>query len=80
MTPSAQPPQQPTNYKKITVRTSDGATIQGKVNLGTNQRVSDIFTTGDAPFIVIVEAFLREGAGKILIINKKHIVWVEPED
>ena len=80
MTSSAPPPQTPAIYKRITVRTSDGATIQGKLNVGSNQRVSDIFTTGDAPFIVIVEAFLREGTGKILIINKKHIVWVEPED
>jgi hypothetical protein len=23
---------------------------------------------------------LREGQGKILVVNKEHIVWVEPEE
>ena len=80
MTPTAAQSKTPTVYKQITIRTSDGATIQGKVNLGSNQRVSEIFTTGNLPFIVVVDAFLREGSGKTLIINKKHIVWVEPEE
>ena len=67
-------------YKKITIRTSDGATIQGKVNLTSMERVSEIFTKGKSPFIVMVDAVLREGQGKVLVINKEHIVWVEPEE
>lgn len=67
-------------YKKITIKTSDGETIQGKVYLKTNSRVSDLFTQSDSPFIVLVDALLRSGQGKTLVINKEHIVWVEPED
>lgn len=67
-------------YKKITIKTSDGETIQGRVYLKDNSRVSDLFTQSEKPFIVLVEALLRAGQGKTLIINKEHIVWVEPED
>ncbi len=67
-------------YKKITIKTTDGATIQGRVNLTPKERVSDLFTKSKSPFIVIVDSFLREGQGKTLIVNKEHIVWVEPED
>ena len=67
-------------YKKITIKTTDGATIQGRVNLTPKERVSDLFTKSKSPFIVIVDSFLREGQGKTLVVNKEHIVWVEPED
>jgi hypothetical protein len=67
-------------YKKITIKTTDGATIQGRVNLTSKERVSDLFTQSKSPFIVLVDTFLREGHGKILVVNKKHIVWVEPEE
>jgi hypothetical protein len=67
-------------YRPITVKTSDGETIQGKVYLKPNTRVSDLFTQSDSPFIVLVDALLRAGRDKTLIVNKDHIVWVEPED
>ena len=68
------------DYKKITVKTSDGSTIQGKITVSSNQRVSDIFTKSEAPFIVMVDVSYRDGVGKILFVNKRHILWVEPED
>lgn len=68
------------DYKKITLKTSDGETIQGKVFLKPNYRVSDLFTKSESPFIVLVEALLRAGQDKTLIVNKDHIVWVEPEE
>jgi len=68
------------NYKKITLKTSDGETIQGHVFLSSSARVSGLFTQSEAPFIVIVDALLRAGQDKTLIINKDHIIWVEPED
>ena len=67
-------------YRSITVKTSDGSTLHGKVNLTEMQRVSDLFTQSDAPFIVMVDVQHREGEGKTLVINKEHIVWVEPEE
>jgi len=69
-----------THYRKITVKTSDGSTIQGKINVAANQRVSDIFTKSEASFIVMVDVAYRDGVGKILFVNKRHILWVEPED
>lgn len=67
-------------YKTITVKTSDGSTLQGKVNLTEKQRVSDLFTQSSAPFVVMVDVLFRETSGKTLVINKDHIIWVEPED
>jgi hypothetical protein len=67
-------------FPTITVRTSDGSTLQGKVYLTEKQRVSDLFTQSAAPFIVMVDVSHKEGEGKTLVINKDHIVWVEPED
>ena len=69
-----------TDYKKITVKTSDGSTIQGKITVSSNQRVSDIFTKSEASFIVMVDVAYRDGVGKTLFVNKRHILWVEPED
>jgi len=54
--------------------------MNGKVNIAAMDRVSDLFTQNDTPFIVMVDVLLREGAGKTLVINKDHIIWVEPED
>ncbi|MBW2567906.1 MAG: hypothetical protein JRD93_00590 [Deltaproteobacteria bacterium] len=68
------------NYKTITIKTSDGSTIQGKVNLQTKQRISDLFTKDEAAFIVLIDVFFKDLQGKTLFINKNHIVWVEPED
>ena len=67
-------------YQSITIKTTDGLTIHGKVNLSSEQRVSDIYTKSESPFVVMVDVLLREGEGKTLFINKDHIVWVEPED
>jgi len=69
-----------TEYRTITVRTTDGSTLQGRVHLMPDERPSDLFTRSDAPFIVMVDVSLRESQGKTLFVNKDHIVWVEPED
>jgi len=68
------------DYRKVTVKTSDGSTIQGKINIASNQRVSDILTKSETPFIVMVDVSYRDGVGKTLFVNKRHILWVEPED
>jgi hypothetical protein len=65
-------------YREVTIKISDGTIIQGKINLSLNQRVSDVFTKSDSPFVIMVEAFSKEGEGKVLFINKKHIIWAEP--
>ena len=69
-----------TRYRAITVRTTDGSTINGKVNIAPDQRVSDLFTQQEKPFIIMVDVVLKDAVGKTRFINKDHIVWVEPED
>ena len=66
--------------KRITVRTIDGSTLMGTINIGKEDRVSDVFTQKDMTFVVLFEAVTAEGTGKTFFINKNHIVWVEPED
>ena len=67
-------------YRNITIKTTDGSTLIGKVNIGLNDRVSDIFTKTDNPFVVLCDVGNRDIAGKVLFVNKSKIVWVEPED
>lgn len=68
-----------TDYRWITIKTSDGATVQGKVNISPNQRVSELFNLQKGPFVVMVDASYGEVKGKTLFINKDHVIWVEPE-
>ena len=66
---------------KVNVKTSDGSVIHGSINLGFENRVSDIFVRSESPFIVLFDTTVPgESSGKVLVLNKKHIVWVEPED
>ena len=67
-------------YKAITIRTTDGSTLMGKINIGIKERVSDLFTKTDNPFIVLFDAEHSAGSGKVLFVNKNNIVWVEPSD
>ena len=72
-----------TNYKTevrgIIIKTTDGETISGKVNIGIKERVSDLFTKADNPFIVLFDAEHRNTSCKVLFVNKDNIVWAEPE-
>jgi hypothetical protein len=67
-------------YKKITIRTSDGSTIHGKVNIAEKNRVSDIFTSSEDLFIVMVDVSCENSFGRTMFVNKRHIVWAEPEE
>ena len=67
-------------YRDITIRTSDGSTLLGRINIGIKERVSDLFTKTDNPFIVLFDAEHKDGTGKVLFVNKNNIVWVEPGD
>ena len=67
-------------YQTITIMTVDGATLQGKVYIPSDERMSDLFTKNESPFLVMVNAVSRDVQGKTLFINKKHIIWAEPEE
>jgi|GEM_PF-1359149 len=64
----------------VSVKTVDGGIIRGKITVGEGNRISDVFLTSQAPFIVIYNVEDQINLNKVLIINKQHIVWVEPED
>lgn len=69
-----------TEYKNITVKTTDGSTFNGKVNIGIKERLSDLFTKPEKPFIILLNGEQEERAEKVLFINKNHIIWAEPEE
>ena len=69
-----------TQYQTITIMTVDGATIQGKVYIPSEERMSDLFTKSESQFIIMVNAVSRDVQDKTLFINKEHIIWAEPEE
>jgi len=70
--------------RKVTVKLVDGSLIKGKVNLHKDetiiQRASEIFTRHQDPFVVVFEATFEGKSGRVMVINKKNIVWVSPEE
>jgi hypothetical protein len=70
--------------RKVTIKMVDGSLVQGKVNLLNNeeaiQRVSDIFTKLVDPFVVVFDVTAEGRSGRVLILNKRNIAWVSPDD
>ena len=66
--------------RHVSVKTVDGSLIQGKINIGKMNRISDMFLENESPFVIIYDACSTSGENKVFIINKSHIVWVEPDD
>lgn len=67
-------------YREVRVKTTDGVTLRGKVNIGIKARVADLFTKTDDPFIVLSDVKREDGLRTVLFVNKNNIVWVEPDD
>ncbi len=68
------------NYKKITVKISDGSIVKGKINILTFGRLSDLLRHSPDKFLTIVSSAEGESAAKVFIINKDHVIWAETED
>jgi hypothetical protein len=64
----------------VSIKTVDGSMLRGKINLGDEKRVSDIFIQSVNPFIVLFDVSSQSVESKVMIINRNHIVWVEPEE
>jgi hypothetical protein len=67
-------------YRQITIKTTDGATLSGKVNIGIKERLSDLFTKDEGKFVILFGVEQLGAPGKVFFINKRHIVWAEPEE
>ncbi len=70
--------------KEVIIKLVDGSLIKGKVNLHHDeymiQRASELFTQIDDPFLVVFDATFEGKGGRVLIVNKRNIVWASPED
>lgn len=64
----------------VSIKTLDGSLLRGKIALSDENRVSDIFIQSENPFIVLYDVSSQSVQSKVMIINKSHIVWVEPEE
>jgi hypothetical protein len=70
--------------RQVTIKLVDGSLVHGKINLHSDdavvQRVSDVFTKLPDPFVVVFEATAEGKSGRVLILNKKNVAWVSPEN
>ena len=75
--------------RKVGIRLEDGSLIRGKINLLAEpgekpgeffNRISDLFTKGQNPFIVVFDAVVEGKEDQVVIISKNKILWVHPED
>ncbi len=72
--------------RKVTVRLVDGSLVKGKINLHKHedeslvQRESEMFTKHQDPFVVVFEATLEGRSDRVVIINKRNILWVSPDE
>lgn len=67
-------------FQTVTIKIKDGTIITGKLNIGDYPRVSDLFKQSPDQYLVLADAEHRGSSGKVVIVNKSEIVWVEPED
>jgi hypothetical protein len=67
-------------FQTVTIKIKDGTVITGKLNIGDYPRVSDLFRQSPDQYLVLADAEHRGSSGKVVIVNKSEIVWVEPED
>ncbi len=65
------------NYKKVSIKMTDGSVLKGKINIKDFPRLSVLFKTSPDNFITIVP---EEDPKKALIINKNYVLWAESED
>ncbi|MBU0992064.1 MAG: hypothetical protein KJ737_06180 [Proteobacteria bacterium] len=64
---------------KVMIKTKDGHAITGQINLGTKDRLSDMFIQSGDKFIIILKAtFDSEETKEVMILNMDYIAWVEP--
>jgi hypothetical protein len=67
-------------YRKVTTRTSDGSTFSGRINLGHHNRISDLFKNPGDQFVALIDVVFQDSTERVVLLNKNHIVWVEPGD
>jgi hypothetical protein len=63
------------NFKRVTIKMSDGSVFTGKMNIRNFQRLSDFFRGADDRFVVVVSD--EDQPQRVLMVNKNYIIWAE---
>lgn len=66
------------NYRRVTVKMSDGTLYAGKLNIRDFNRVSDFFRHAEEQFYLMVVS-VPDGSEKVMMLNKNFIVSAETE-
>jgi len=69
-----------TNFKKATVKLSDGSILKGMINIGESKRLSDKLKRKEDPLVVLVGVEQEHSEVKTYIINREKVIWVETTD
>jgi len=64
----------------LVAKLTDGTLVNGKTNLRSRNRLSDVLNLEEDPFLVLYDAAFAGKARTTIFINKQHIVWVKPAD
>ena len=66
------------NYRRVTVKMSDGTLHAGKLNIRDFNRASDFFLHAEEQFYLMVVS-VPDGSEKIMMLNKNFIMSAEAE-
>jgi hypothetical protein len=66
------------NYKRVTIKMSDGSVFTGEVNIRAFQRVSDFFRSADDQFVVLVSEEVQ--SRRVVMVNRNYVIWAEALD
>ncbi len=68
------------NSRELIINTVTGDTYRGNINIASKKRLSDMFTRGKSPFVIMYDVIFKGVAKTTVIINKHNIVSVRPLD
>ena len=66
------------NFKRVTIKMSDGSVFTGKVNIRNFQTLCDFFRGTDDRFVVVVSD--QDQPQKVMMLHKDYIIWAEAVD
>jgi hypothetical protein len=66
------------NYRRVTIKMSDGLVYSGRVNICDYPRLSDFFKNSDTQFITVISE--GDDPEKVMLLKKTAIIWAEAKD
>jgi DNA repair exonuclease SbcCD ATPase subunit len=66
--------------RELIIKTVAGDIYRGKINIGSKERLSDMFTKVKIPFIVMYDVVFKGEERATVIVNKQNIVSIKPLD